>query len=249
MHSAVPETMSPMTSRRLFAANACLAGLFALLSVLVLLAGVSADVPLFISTWSSDGLGGYTALTMSAGYIRLGWLSVAFLALAAVDHGACCVFRHTYESQVARGCNSFRWTEYFASASIMNVQIAALSGILDVQLLVCVGVLTALCQLAGSLEERTGGCVAVRLLGFGSFLVAWTIIFANFHIDVQHAANAIPTWVYAIVIVLFMLECLFPLNQLRPARHANREAGYLLLSVVAKVSLAAMVWGGLRSIS
>lgn len=237
-------------ARRLFVLNAGLACAFVLMAVLVLVADLDATVPLRYTAYVRDKQEGYRVVTRTWTSVRLSYLSCAFLLLAALDHAAMCVFREFYEQQVSRGRNPFRWAEYALSASVMNVQIAVLAGMLEVQALVCVAVLTALCQLGGALEERHGPSAEVRLLGFVPFVAAWAFIFLNFGTSIHEARSDVPAFVIAVVVVLFFLECLFAVNQLRPVkRYEEREMGFLLLSIVSKVTLAGIVWGGLVSLS
>ena len=65
--------------------------------------------------------------------LRIGAAVAVFLLLAAVDHFlTATVSRGTYEADLGRGINRFRWVEYSFSASLMLVLICAYSGITDV---------------------------------------------------------------------------------------------------------------------
>ena len=56
-----------------------------------------------------------------------------FLLLAAFDHFATATFaRRTYEVDLGRGMNRFRWVEYSLSAIMMVLLIASYSGITDI---------------------------------------------------------------------------------------------------------------------
>ena len=62
--------------------------------------------------------------------VPIGVAIAAFLALAAVDHLlTATVARGTYERDLRRGINRFRWVEYSFSATIMVVLICLYSGI------------------------------------------------------------------------------------------------------------------------
>ena len=244
------QLVTPAGAQRLFLFNIALTCVFTVLTVLVIMADLDATVPLRFTTYERDPATGYRIVERTWTSVRLSYLSCAFLLLAALDHAAMFLFRATYEANLSRGRNPFRWIEYSLSASIMNFQIAALAGMLEIQALVCVAVLTGLCQLGGALEERYGSSPEVRLLGFLPFTLAWCLIMLNFITNVQDAARTVPDFVYAIVIVLFILESLFAVNQLRPVkRFEDRELGFLVLSVVSKVTLAGLVWGGLVSLA
>lgn len=243
--------LHPHSSHRLFVLNMCLAAVFSILAILVAVATYSGDdatVPLYFTAYVRDD-SSYRIVVYDWTSIPLGYLSCVFLSLAAIDHAVMCCFRTAYEHQVAQGRNTFRWIEYFFSASIMNMQIAAISGILDIQVILAVGAFTAICQLGGAIEERCGSNTAVQLAGFLPFLFAWSLIFLNFGTSVHEATGTVPPFVIAIVCVLFFLECLFPINQLRPvADHVDREYGYLLLSIISKATLAGLTWGGILAL-
>lgn len=95
-------------------------------------------------------------------------------------------------------------------------------------------------------------------LGTFPFVVIWTLyLFTPFFyniISANHkggASQMIPSWIYAIIFILFFLECLFAVNQwlglaqVGPWRYyITVEYGYIFLSVVAKQMLAWMIFGG-----
>ena len=62
--------------------------------------------------------------------VRIGAAIAVFLLLAAVDHFATATFaRRTYERDLRRGINRFRWVEYSLSATLMVLLIASYSGV------------------------------------------------------------------------------------------------------------------------
>jgi uncharacterized membrane protein YecN with MAPEG domain len=94
-----------------------------------------------------------------------------------------------YERLLACNRNPIRWTEYALSAAIMRVQIAALSGVLDIHLLWCLFGLTASTMMFGLLFEqlnsdrRLNG-MKIRwlsfVLGFVPHLFGWLVILCYF---------------------------------------------------------------------
>ena len=69
-----------------------------------------------------------TRLTTPEGLfnVAIGPAIAVFLLLAAFDHFATATFaRHTYESDLGRGINRFRWVEYSVSATLMVLLIAS----------------------------------------------------------------------------------------------------------------------------
>lgn len=179
--------------------------------------------------------------------VRVGYFSFLFLALAALDHAWVGWWgRESYEAKLNQGRNPIRWIEYALSASTMQVMIALLCGVQDVLLLFSVGFFMALCQAFGYLAELD----PVRRdflfwLGCVPFLASWAITLSTFGLAVS---DQMPGFVYAIIIVLLALECLFGLNQFRDALYLNREKAYILLSPTAKLALSAMTWFGIRSL-
>ena len=71
--------------------------------------------------------------------VRVGVAIAAFLALAALDHLlTATVARGTYERDLQRGINRFRWVEYSFSATIMVVLICLYSGITGISALTAI---------------------------------------------------------------------------------------------------------------
>jgi len=65
--------------------------------------------------------------------LPIGPAVAVFLALAAIDHlVTATVARSTYETDLGRGINRFRWVEYSLSATLMMILIASYSGITDI---------------------------------------------------------------------------------------------------------------------
>ena len=57
--------------------------------------------------------------------VPIGWAVAVFLGLAALDHLlTATVFRSTYERDLLRGINRFRWVEYSVSATLMIILIS-----------------------------------------------------------------------------------------------------------------------------
>jgi Heliorhodopsin len=117
-------------------------------------------------------------------------LSAVFLTLSAIDHFLVAgPLRGMYERLLACNRSPIRWTEYAFSAAIMRVQIAVLSGVLDIHLLWCLFGLTACTMVFGLLFEqlnsdrRLNG-MKIRwlsfVLGFVPHLFGWLVILCYF---------------------------------------------------------------------
>jgi Heliorhodopsin len=176
-----------------------------------------------------------------------------FLGLAALDHLlTATVLRGRYESDLRAGLNRFRWIEYSLSATIMVVLIAFYNGITGISAVIAiVGANTAMI-LFGWLQELMNppGRSHTTLLPFWFGCIAgaapWIAILIN-----TVGAETIPTFVYGIIVSLFVFFMSFAVNQWlqyrrigRWADYAYGERVYLVLSLVAKSALAWQIFSG-----
>ena len=187
--------------------------------------------------------------------LPIGIAIAAFLALAAVDHLlTATVLRGTYERDLRRGINRFRWVEYSVSATIMVVLIALYAGVVDVAALIGIIGANVAMILFGWLQESAnppGGTDATRTMKpfwFGCVAGAtpWVAIGLNLL-----AAEEVPGFVVGIFVSLFVFFNSFALNQWLQYRgvgpwrsYAFGERAYLVLSLVAKSALAWQIFGG-----
>jgi hypothetical protein len=206
-------------------------------------------VPITAVWWRRRGEAGEQPFEMHAATpitIKVGYLSASFCTLAAVDHFAVGWWmRGAYESCVRAGQNPFRWTEYVFSASLMNVMVAMLCGVLDAQLLFTVAMLTGTTMLFGALGDGSRSTQAFWL-GCIPFAGAWAIILAAFL--TAAASSSMPAFVYAIIVALLALECCFAANQVRASVYMKRELVFILLSPTAKLALAFITYGGVMAL-
>jgi hypothetical protein len=188
--------------------------------------------------------------------VPYGPVIAAFLLLAAIDHlltGT--VARGWYERQLARGVNPARWAEYSVSASLMIVLIAMLTGITDLYALIGLFGVNASMILFGWLMERENPPdrpVTWWAFSFGCFagIVPWVAIAISI-VTSQQEGGEVPTFVWAILVSLFLLFNSFALNQWLQYRRVGKfrdyyfgELVYLILSLAAKSALAWQVFGG-----
>ena len=187
------------------------------------------------------------------------WYSAVFIALSALDHTACVVFRDTYEYYLARHQNPFRWAEYALSASLMRVMIAQLSGVTDIHLLFMVFSAAATTMIVGGClhESVNAGARADGqkqnwfpfLASWLPHLSSWLVIFSYFLKAVSEADP--PNFVWAIVFILFVLDGSFALlfwlqwAKIGPfSDYIKGEKGFIVLSFTAKALLAWINYGG-----
>ncbi len=185
--------------------------------------------------------------------VRIGWAVAFFLTLAALDHLLTATLaRGTYERDLARGINRFRWVEYSVSATVMIILISFYSGITGLAAVIAIVGANVGMILFGWVQERMNppGRASTTMLPFWFGTVVgiapWLAIGYN-----TLAAPMVPGFVYGIVLAQLVFFFSFGLNQWlqyrgvgRWADYAYGEKTYLVLSLVAKSVLAWQIFGG-----
>jgi hypothetical protein len=185
--------------------------------------------------------------------LRIGPAVAVFLGLAALDHLlTATAARRTYEADLYRGINRFRWIEYSVSATLMIVLIGSYSGITDITAVIGVIGANVAMILFGWLQERMNppgrSHTTMMPFWFGSLagIAPWVAIWVN-----VIGAETVPGFVYGIVVAELVFFFSFALNQWLQYRGVGRwkdyifgEKVYLVLSLVAKSVLAWQIFGG-----
>jgi VanZ family protein len=185
--------------------------------------------------------------------VRIGVAVAVFLLLAALDHLlTATVARDTYERDLRRGINRFRWVEYAFSATIMVVLIAFYNGITGIDAVVAIVGANVAMILFGWLQERMNppGRPWTTMLPFWFGTLAgaapWVAIAINLF-----GADEVPGFVFGIFVSLLLFFWAFALNQWLQYRRVGRwndyafgEKTYLVLSLGAKSALAWQIFGG-----
>ena len=185
--------------------------------------------------------------------VPIGWAVAVFLGLAALDHLiTATVARGTYEKDLARGINRFRWVEYSFSATLMVILISFYTGITSLSAVILIAGANVGMILFGWIQELMNppGRTSTTMLPFwfGTLvgLAPWIAIVLN----VAGSEN-VPGFVYGIIAVQVVLFFSFGLNQWLQYREVGRwsdyaygEKVYLVLSLVAKSLLAWQIFGG-----
>lgn len=189
--------------------------------------------------------------------LPFGILVSSFLFLSAFAHFLISIPKKTnalYKEGLKNNINQFRWYEYAISSSIMIVLIAVLFGVYDITTLLAIAGLNASMNLFGLLMEqrnqkrqKTDWTPFV----FGSLagIIPWVIIvlngFGNSNPDL------VPWFAYAIVATYFVFFNCFPINMILQYKRVGKwsnylygERVYIILSLVAKTSLAWLVLFG-----
>lgn len=185
--------------------------------------------------------------------LRIGFAVAVFLALAALDHLlTATVMRSTYEADLARGINRFRWIEYSFSATLMVILIGSYSGITDITAVLAVIGANVSMILFGWLQERMNppgrSTTTMMPFWFGTIAGAapWVAVWVN-----VIGADTVPGFVFGIVVAEQLFFFSFALNQWLQYRGVGRwtnyvygEKVYLVLSLAAKSVLAWQIYGG-----
>jgi hypothetical protein len=185
--------------------------------------------------------------------VPIGVAVAVFLALAALDHLlTATVLRGTYERDLRRGINRFRWVEYSVSATLMIILISFYSGITSINAVLAVAGANVGMILFGWLQERMNppGRTTTTMLPFwfGALVGVAPWISIAFNII---GSDTVPGFVYGIVLSQACLFFSFAVNQWLQYRGIGRwvdysygEKTYLGLSLVAKSLLAWQIFGG-----
>ena len=185
--------------------------------------------------------------------LPIGPAVAAFLLMAAIDHFVTAtVARGTYEADLARGINRFRWVEYSFSATLMLVLICAYSGITDIAAILTMAGANVAMILFGWLQETMNppgrATTTMKPFWFGTLagLAPWAAVWVN-----VIGADTVPGFVFGIVVAEQIFFFSFGLNQWLQYRRVGRwadylhgEKVYLVLSLAAKSFLAWQIFGG-----
>ena len=156
-----------------------------------------------------------------------------------------------YKRNLLLSRNYGRWIEYFFSSSIMIVLISQICGISDIAALGAIFGINASMILFGALQEKYEKPGKPNLLSFwfGSFagIIPWIAILI--YVLAPGQAAAPPTFVYAIVISLFVFFNCFAVNMILQYKQIGPwkdylfgEKAYIFLSLTAKALLAWQVF-------
>lgn len=176
-----------------------------------------------------------------------------FLLLAAADHllMAAPGIWPWYAANLRRGINYARWAEYSVSASVMIVLIALVGGVSDVAAVVAIfAANTAMIFFGLDMEifNRPGQRVnwTPFLLGCVVGIVPWLlVVYQLVGSEARAPGEGVPTFVYGIIVSLFVLFNSFALNMVLQYRRVGPwrdylfgEKAYIVLSLTAKSLLA-----------
>lgn len=194
---------------------------------------------------------------------RMAWLVPLFHAISCATHLSYATFRrNAYEVHMGETRNPYRWVEYTLSAGVMVWLIANLSGVGNPVTLSLLVLVNACMQYTGhaveTLVRDKSGAQAIRQmygLGGALHLATWAYIFGSFFLALTHDRGSPPDAVWAIAPSLFLVFSAFAWPLHRWTRRATGthtarayintvEKPYAVLSLLAKASLGAFIYGG-----
>lgn len=206
----------------------------------------TADKPVLVSAtrWLAD--------------INLGYVVAAFFFMSAIAHLSIATwYRKKYEHNLEHGVNKARWYEYALSASTMMVAIAMIAGISDLSTLMLMFGATAVMNLCGLVMEvanqkREKLDWSAYWVGCLAGILPW-IAYAYYVYGSEKygSAGGPPTFVYFILVSIFLFFNSFAVNMWLQYKKKGRWADYLygekvymILSLLAKSALAWQVFAG-----
>jgi hypothetical protein len=195
-------------------------------------------------------------------HARVGYLSAVFLLMAFLDHILVAFpLNDMYEAQLEKHVNKIRWIEYAASASVMHIMIAMLSGVMSLELLTAIAALTVCTMMFGYLQETTNSrfhgkpfkkSMLPFFMGCIPHLTLWLFIVVSF----AASASKAPLFVKFVIFGLFITDAQFAVNMWLQQQEIRWWSSYvfgehvfIVLSLVAKTMLAWTNFGGTASLT
>jgi len=198
------------------------------------------------------------SMTKSLVDLPVGPMVAAFLLISCVAHFIMASPRYYpwYVRNLKKGINYVRWYEYALSASLMVVLIGMLSGVFDAPTMMLLFGLTAAMNFFGlEMELRNQGAEKVDwtpfTLGCIVGIIPWIVIAWYFFAALSSSTEAVPTFVYFILGILFVFFFSFAFNMWLQYKKVGPwknylfgERVYMILSLTAKSALAWQVFAG-----
>ena len=221
-----------------------------------LMVTLSNDFEVQVSTFTLNGPPGTPLAdgTLSEVWgVPLGPATAMFLFLSAVFHLLVVVepVFQIYRRELLAGRNRFRWVEYSASATLMILLIALVSGVTDAAALVAIAGANIAMILFGWIMEMANPprrSTWWTPIWFGSIagIFPWIALVVSIAYSASRSsAGGPPGFVYGIIVPIFIAFNCFAVNQWLQYRRVGKwrdyvhgERTYITLSLVAKSLLA-----------
>jgi len=188
---------------------------------------------------------------------RFGPAVGAFLLISAVAHFyLSSIGYNKYVENLKKGMNPIRFYEYAFSSSLMIVLIAMLVGIWDLISLIVIFGINATMNLFGIMmefdnEKREKTRWTAFIYGSIAGIIPWIAIVVNLYGSAVINDAKPPSFVYAIIISLFLFFNSFAVNMYLQYKKIGPwknylfgERVYIVLSLVAKTVLAWQIFAG-----
>ena len=189
--------------------------------------------------------------------LRFGPAVAVFLLISAVAHFFLSTVGYTwYVAKLKSGMNPARFYEYALSSSLMIVLIGMLVGVTDLGALILLFGINAMMNLFGIMMELHNQTTAKTdwtafIYGCIAGIVPWIVIIASFYGALGSSDAKPPAFVYAIVPILFVFFNIFAINMFLQYKKVGPwkdylfgERVYIVLSLLAKTTLAWQIWAG-----
>jgi len=247
-----------LTAATLYTWNKWLALLYAAQGVAILMAGATYSLPITTSFLTKDTFTSKAGETpVLAPAIRhlfdlnLVYVVAAFLFVAAIAHIIyATIYRDRYERELAVRVNRARWAGFGITGAVMVLVISVIVGIQDISLLVSLTGLILIASLSGlAIEVYSRGTPRRRL----PYVTAWIacalpwLAIGTFLLNANiYGSGNIPTYVYGIVISIFILFIGFALNTYYQYKSRGKWADYLygerINSILLFIAASALAW-------
>jgi hypothetical protein len=205
-----------------------------------------------------DQVAGALAPSLQSAFeLPFGPAVAAFLLISAIAHFSLATFGYkSYVANLKLGMNAVRFYEYALSSSIMIVLIALLTGVSDLGALIALFGVNAAMNFFGIMMERHNQTTrktdwSAFIYGCIAGIVPWIVIVLYFILSAAWSDAKPPTFVYTIIISLFIFFNIFAVNMYLQYKKVGRwkdylfgERMYIVLSLVAKTLLAWQVFAG-----
>ena len=228
----------------------------------------------FLLEWERDLYTFYPKITISEGppimldivpdpqiLVTIGYIGVivaSFPLLSASAHFIIATVKNKkYNENLKKGINPYRWYEYVFSSSIMIVLIALFLGVWDIWSLVMIFTLNAMMILFGNLMEKINQYTSKTdwsafIYGTISGAIPWIVLYAYFIASILSTGLEVPTFVYMILFIYFIVFNIFAINMVLQYKGVGRwkdylygERFYIILSFIAKSILGWLVFIGI----
>jgi hypothetical protein len=188
--------------------------------------------------------------------VSIAWAAALFLFLSALFHLiVATVGKKTYENELSKEQNRFRWVEYSISSTVMILTISIIFGIGDIAgLLGIAGANIAMILFGWLMEVANKPGKEVWWTPFWFGCIVGIIPWIGLLIYLLGPGDDMPKFVYGIFISIFIFFNLFAVNQYLQYKKVGKwssylygERTYLILSLTAKSALAWQIYGNTLS--